>query len=82
MLVDEPKALTTRAGRARRVPRQAARPRAKFVAAHHELTDWIERNPAEAQQLVRDELKAETHSDMAPDLVAKAWERIVTERTT
>jgi NitT/TauT family transport system substrate-binding protein len=48
----------------------------KFVAAQQELTDWIVAHPDEAQQLVRDELKAETQVDMAPDLIVQAWQRI------
>jgi NitT/TauT family transport system substrate-binding protein len=48
-----------------------------FVAAHLELTDWIKNNPEEAQQIVRDELLAETRSEMSPVLIARAWKRIV-----
>ena len=33
-------------------------------------------NEAEAQKMLVDELKAETRSDFAPDLVAQAWKRI------
>jgi NitT/TauT family transport system substrate-binding protein len=48
----------------------------KFAQAHAELTEWMARNPDEAQKLVRAELLAETKSDMAPDLVAQSWKRI------
>jgi sulfonate transport system substrate-binding protein len=50
---------------------------AKFAQAHAELTDWMDKNPDEAQKLVRAELLAETKSDMAPDLIAQSWKRIV-----
>jgi NitT/TauT family transport system substrate-binding protein len=76
VLVDEPKALTTLlVARADFLDKQRDLVR-KFVAAQQELTDWIVAHPDEAQQLVRSELKAETQVDMAPDLVAKAWQRI------
>ena len=48
----------------------------KFAQAHAELTDWIVKNPEEAQKLIRAELLAETKSDMAPDLIAQSWKRI------
>jgi NitT/TauT family transport system substrate-binding protein len=50
---------------------------AKFAKAHGELTDWMAKNPDEAQKLIRAELLAETKSDMAPDLIAQSWKRIV-----
>lgn len=48
----------------------------KFAQAHAELTEWMARNPDEAQKLVRAELLAETKSDMAADLIAQSWKRI------
>ncbi len=42
-----------------------------------ELTEWMAANPEEAQTLVRAELLEETKSDMAPDLIAQSWKRIV-----
>src|SRR6202521_572171 len=48
----------------------------KCAQAHAELTDWIVKNPEEAQKLIRAELLAETKSDMAPDLIAQSWKRI------
>lgn len=50
---------------------------AKFVRAHRELTEWILSHPDEAQQMVRQELAAETKADVSPDLIAQAWKRIV-----
>jgi NitT/TauT family transport system substrate-binding protein len=49
----------------------------KFAQAHAELTDWIIKNPDEAQRLVKAELLEETKSDMTPQVIASAWKRIV-----
>jgi NitT/TauT family transport system substrate-binding protein len=49
----------------------------KFAQAHAELTEWMLKNPEEAQKLVRAELLAETKSDVAADLIAQSWKRIV-----
>jgi NitT/TauT family transport system substrate-binding protein len=49
----------------------------RFVAAHDELTQWIRSHPAEAQALVRDELAAETRTELKPELIGRAWSRIV-----
>lgn len=49
----------------------------RFVAAHRELTDWIQKNPDEAQRMARDELQASFRLDMSPELVARAWSRMV-----
>src|SRR3954468_23087298 len=49
----------------------------KFAQAHAELTDWIAKNPEEAQKLIRSELLAETKSDVSADVIAAAWKRIV-----
>jgi len=48
----------------------------KFAQAHAELTDWILKNPEEAQKLVRDELTAETTRPIPAELVAKSWKRL------
>ena len=49
----------------------------EFSQANRELTDWILKNPDEAQKIVRAELLAETHTDISTDLIARAWKRIV-----
>ena len=49
----------------------------KFIEAHRSLTDWIEKNPDEAQKLVVAELKAETKGQISAELIAHAWKRIV-----
>ena len=48
----------------------------KFVRAHRELTEWILAHPAEAKQMVRQELAAETKGEVSADLIAQAWKRI------
>jgi NitT/TauT family transport system substrate-binding protein len=49
----------------------------EFAQAHAELTDWVVKNPDEAQRLIKAELLEETKSDMSPQLIAAAWKRIV-----
>ena len=49
----------------------------KFAQAHAELTDWITKNPEEAQRLIKAELLEETKSDMSSQLIAAAWKRIL-----
>ena len=49
----------------------------KFAQAHAELTDWVVKNPEEAQRLIKAELLEETKSDMTPQVIASAWKRIV-----
>ncbi len=48
----------------------------KFAAAHEELTQWIVEHPAEAQELIRAELKEITRSDVNPELIAAAIKRL------
>lgn len=49
----------------------------KFVAAHRELTAWIQQHPAEARALVQSELAEETKGKISPELIAHAWNSIV-----
>jgi NitT/TauT family transport system substrate-binding protein len=49
----------------------------KFAQAHAELTDWITKNPEEAQRLIKAELLEETKSDMSQQIISAAWNRIV-----
>ena len=48
----------------------------KIAAANAELTDWIQKNPDEAQRLLIAELKEETRTTFDSDAVAQAWKRI------
>lgn len=50
---------------------------AKFVAAHVELTQWIQAHPAEAQQAVIAEMKAEMGGrSISAETVSNAWHRL------
>lgn len=49
----------------------------KFAEAHAALTEWMAKNPDEAQKMIKAELLEETKSDMAPDLIAQSWKRII-----
>src|SRR5438046_1530541 len=40
----------------------------KFAQAHAELTDWIVKNPDEAQRLIKEDMLAETNTDMQTPL--------------
>ena len=48
----------------------------KFVQAHAELTEWIQKNPAEAQKILREELAAETTRPIPAELIAQTWQRM------
>lgn len=48
----------------------------KFAQAHRELTEWIIAHPAEAKQMVQQELAAETQAKVSTELIAQAWTRI------
>ena len=48
----------------------------QFAAAHAELTEWINKNPEEAKQLVNAELKELTKKAMPTELIDKAWPRL------
>ncbi|WP_457091761.1 ABC transporter substrate-binding protein [Microvirga sp. P5_D2] len=55
----------------------------RFVSAHRELTEWIQKNPEEAQRLAREELQASFKVDMPAELVARSWTRMaITPDTT
>jgi NitT/TauT family transport system substrate-binding protein len=76
ILINDSAAITTvLAARSKFADEQKALVR-KILAAHAELTEWIKNNPAQAQQLVRDELIAETRGDISAALIAHAWTRI------
>jgi NitT/TauT family transport system substrate-binding protein len=76
ILVDERDAITTILVSSSKFLRERPELLARFVAAHRELTNWINANPAEAQNLVREELNAEMRADVSAKLIARAWGRI------
>ncbi len=77
VLVDEREVATTVLVSSTKFLRDQRELAKKFAEAHAALTDWLTKNPDEAQKLIQAELLAETRSDMAPDLIAQSWKRIV-----
>jgi NitT/TauT family transport system substrate-binding protein len=77
VLVEEPEAITTLLVARREFLDTRRDIVQKFVAAHEELTEWIIKNPQEAQRLVRDELAAETRANVSQELIVRAWKRIL-----
>ena len=77
ILVDEKEAATTVLVSSVKFLTGQAEVAKKFAQAHAELTDWIGKNPDEAQRLIKAELLEETKSDMTPEMIAAAWKRIV-----
>jgi len=76
VLVDDRSAITTvLVASAELMKAQPALAR-KFAAAHRELTEWILKNPTEAQKLAREELLAETRMEFPEELLKKCWGRI------
>jgi NitT/TauT family transport system substrate-binding protein len=47
-----------------------------FVAAHAELTQWINDHPTEAKELVRAEMKELTKRELAATTLDRAWPRL------
>lgn len=76
VVLEEPNAVTTVLAASEKALTEQRELVRKFVAAHHELTDWIKANPAEAQAIVRKELSEEVRSGISADLIARAWKRI------
>jgi len=48
----------------------------KWIAAHVELTDWINKNVDEAKRLLNEELKAETTRALPQQTLDQAWKRL------
>ncbi len=48
----------------------------KWIGAHVELTDWINKNTAEAKTAFNRELKAETTRPLALEILDRAWGRL------
>ncbi len=49
----------------------------KFAAAHRELTEWINKNPGEAQKLAGEALEALTGVKMPEKLMKSSWNRLI-----
>ncbi|MBI5397401.1 MAG: ABC transporter substrate-binding protein [Verrucomicrobia bacterium] len=48
----------------------------RWIAAHVELTQWINEHPAEAKQILNAEIKAETTRELPPATLDSAWARL------
>jgi NitT/TauT family transport system substrate-binding protein len=77
VLVEEPDAATTVLVSSVKFLDEKRGLASKFVQANRDLTDWISKNPAEAQKIVKTELLAETRTDVSAELLAHAWKRII-----
>jgi NitT/TauT family transport system substrate-binding protein len=77
ILVDEKDAATTVLVSSAKFLSQQRELAKKFAEAHAALTDWMTKNPEEAQKLIKAELLAETRGEVAADLIAQSWKRIV-----
>ena len=76
ILVEETDVITTWLASSVKFLRDQPELAKKIAAANAELTQWIQAHPDEAQKLLIAELKEETKTDFAPELVAQAWKRI------
>src|SRR5579872_621411 len=47
-----------------------------FLRAHVELTDWINKNPAQAKQVMNQELQKETGKNLSPEVLEDAYSRM------
>ncbi len=76
ILIEQPDALTTVLASSVKFLRDQPELAKKFVAAHLALTQWINENPAAAIELVRAELKAQTHREFPAATAERAWKRL------
>jgi sulfonate transport system substrate-binding protein len=76
VLVDDRSAITTVLVASAELVKAQPELARKLAIAHRELTEWIIRNPAEAQKLARQELFAETRTEFPEALLEKCWGRI------
>jgi NitT/TauT family transport system substrate-binding protein len=77
ILVEEKDSVTTVLVSARKFLAERHDLARRFAAAHLALTDWIREHPDEARAMMRDELEAETHTQVNAELISRAWNRIV-----
>ena len=77
VLVDEKTAVTTVLALSAKFLREKRDLAGRFVAAHRELTDWIQKNPEEARRMMTDELSAIVRAELSPETLASAWARMV-----
>jgi NitT/TauT family transport system substrate-binding protein len=76
ILVEEKDAITTVLASSVKFQKQQPELLKKFVAAHAELTKWINEHPDEATEMVRAELKDLTKREFAEATAKQAWKRL------
>lgn len=76
VLVEESQVATTVLVSSAKFLRERRELAKKFAQAHAELTEWITKNPEEAQKILKAELLEETKNDMPADLITQSWKRI------
>ena len=76
VLLEQKDAITTVLVASARLLRERRELVKQFVAAHPELTKWINDHPDEAKDLVRAELKALTKRDFPAQVTDRAWPRL------
>jgi NitT/TauT family transport system substrate-binding protein len=76
VLIEQKEALTTVLASSVKFLKQRPELAKKFVAAHIELTKWINEHPAEAKELLRAELKELTKRDFPAQTADHAWPRL------
>src|SRR6185436_9856615 len=48
----------------------------KWIAAHVDLTEWINKNPEEAKKVLNEEIKAETTKALSQETLDSAWKKL------
>lgn len=76
VLVEQPEAVTTVLVASVKFLREQSQWAERFVAAHRELTEWINAHPEEGREKVRAGLSVEMRREMPAELVARAWPRL------
>lgn len=76
ILVEEKDAVTTILVSSVKLLKEHPELAAKLLAAHRELTAWINAHPDEAKEKVRAALSAETRREISATLVTSAWSRL------
>ena len=76
VLVEEPAVATTVLVSSAKFLREKREIAKKFAQANAELTEWIVKNPEEAQKIFKAELLEETKNDMPADLIVQSWKRL------
>jgi len=76
IFLEQPDALTTVLAASAKFIREKPELARRLVAAHLELTRWMIDHVDEARELVRAELKEQTHAEMPVAVAERAWARL------